>query len=114
VAMQACHAYAVMREPEKALAAARTISPGQIQGILYGRHLLDVAQAHTDARHGQAAATVLNQARSLSPVWFRHQEVARCLVADLCEQQKHLSPALRELSAAVDPRWYAPYHRRTR
>jgi transcriptional regulator with XRE-family HTH domain len=113
VAMQACHAYAVMREPEKALTAARTISPGQLSGIAYGRHLLDVAQAHTDARHHQAATTVLSQARSLSPVWFRHQGVARSLVADLCEQQKRLSPALRELSTSVDPHWYAPYHRRT-
>jgi hypothetical protein len=54
---------------------------------------------------------VLTQARAQSPVWFRHQGVARCLVADLVEQQRRLSPALRELAASVDPHWYAPYHR---
>jgi transcriptional regulator with XRE-family HTH domain len=111
VAMQACHAYAVTREPAKALTAARKLSPGDLTGISHGRHLLDVAQAHTDARHPAAATAVLTQARTLAPVWFRHQGVARSLVSDLCEQQKRLSPALRELAASVDPHWYAPYHR---
>jgi transcriptional regulator with XRE-family HTH domain len=112
VHMQACHAYAVTREPAKALTAARKLSPGDLTGISYARHLLDVAQAHTDARDSRAATAVLAEARTLAPVWFRHQGIARSLVADLCEQQKRLSPALRELAASVDPRWYAPYHRR--
>jgi hypothetical protein len=111
VHMQACHAYAVTREPAKALAAARKLSPENLAGISYGRHLLDVAQAHTDARHPKAATAVLAQARALAPVWFRHQGIARSLITDLCEQQKRLSPALRELAASVDPDWYAPYHR---
>jgi hypothetical protein len=110
--MQACHAYAVTREPAKALTAARGIAPGDLTGISYGRHLLDVAQAHADARHPAAATAVLTQARALAPVWFRHQGVARSLVSDLVEQQKRLSPALRELAASVDPHWYAPYYRR--
>lgn len=112
VHMQACHAYAVTREPAKALTAARRIAPGDLTGISYGRHLLDVAQAHADARHPAAATAVLTQARALAPVWFRHQGVARSLVSDLVEQQKRLSPALRELAASVDPHWYAPYYRR--
>jgi transcriptional regulator with XRE-family HTH domain len=111
VAMQACHAHAVAREPAKALTAARKIHPGDLAGISYGRHLLDVAQAHTDARHPAAATAVLAQARAQAPVWFRHQGVARSLIADLVEQQKRLSPALRGLAASVDPHWYAPYHR---
>jgi hypothetical protein len=44
-------------------------------------------------------------------VWFRHQGIARTLVTDLVEQNKRLSPALRDLSASVDPDQYAPYHR---
>jgi transcriptional regulator with XRE-family HTH domain len=111
VQMQACHAYAVTREPAKALAAARKISAGDLAGISYGRHLLDVAQAHTDARRPAAATAVLSQARDVSPVWFRHQGIARTLVNDLVEQHKRLSPALRELAASIDPDWYAPYHR---
>jgi transcriptional regulator with XRE-family HTH domain len=113
VHMQACHAYAVSREPAKALTAARRLHPGDLAGIYYGRHLLDVAQAHTDARHTQAATTVLAQARAQAPVWFRHQGIARILVDDLVEQQKRLSSPLRELAAAIDPDWYAPYHRPT-
>jgi len=114
VAAQACHAYAVTRQPARALTAARKITPGDLAGIDYGRHLLDVAQAHTDARHPQAATAVLTQARTLAPVWFRHQGIARSLIADLYEQQKRLSPALRDLGASVDPHSYAPYHRRPR
>lgn len=111
VHMQSCHAFAVTREPASALTAARKLHPGDLSGISYGRHLLDVAQAHTDARHFQAATAVLAQAHKLAPVWFRHQGIARNLVIDLCEQQRRLSPALRELATAVDPDWYAPYHR---
>lgn len=111
VHMQACHAYAVSRDPAKALAAARRLHPGDLEGISYGRHLLDVAQAHTDARHSHAATTVLAQARALAPVWFRHQGIARILVNDLCEQQKRMSRPLRDLAASIDPDWYAPYHR---
>jgi transcriptional regulator with XRE-family HTH domain len=111
VHMQACHAHAVSRDPAKALAAARRLHPGDLEGIPYGRHLLDVAQAHTDARHSHAATTVLSQARALSPVWFRHQGIARILVNDLCEQQQRLSRPLRDLAVSIDPAWYAPYHR---
>jgi transcriptional regulator with XRE-family HTH domain len=111
VHMQTCHAYSVVREPAKALAAARRLHPGDLAGISQGRHLLDVAQAHTDARHAQAATAVLSQARALAPVWFRHQGIARILVNDLVEQQKRLSSPLRDLATSVDPDWYAPYHR---
>ncbi len=111
VHMQACHAYAVTRDPANALAAARRLHPGDLAGISYGRHLLDVAQAHTDARHSHAETAVLTQARALAPVWFRHQGIARSLVTDLCEQQKRLSPTLRELATSLDPNWYARYQR---
>lgn len=111
VHMQACHAYAVTRDPAKSLAAAGKLHPGDLAGISYGRHLLDVAQARTDARRSHAAIAVLAQARALAPVWFRHQGIARVLVNDLCEQQKRLSPPLRALAASIDPDWYAPYHR---
>jgi hypothetical protein len=63
VHMQACHAHAVTGEPAKALAAARNIGPSDLTGISHGRHLLDVAQAHTDARHPKAATAVLTQVR---------------------------------------------------
>ena len=112
VAVQAVHAYAVLRQPAKALQAARKVDLNELPGtISQGRHLLDIAQAHTDARHGQAATATLNRAREMAPVWFRHQGVARSLVLELCEQQRRLSPALRELATSIDPSGYAPYHR---
>jgi transcriptional regulator with XRE-family HTH domain len=112
VAVQAVHAYAVLREPGKALEAARKVDLDQLPGtISQGRHLLDVAQAHVDAGHGQAATATLNRARLMAPVWFRHQGVARSLVLELCEQQRRLTPVLRELAMSIDPDGYAPYHR---
>ncbi|MGH3380233.1 MAG: helix-turn-helix domain-containing protein [Actinoallomurus sp.] len=101
VAMQATHAYTVLREPARALDAARRIRPGDIQGIAHGRHLLDVAQAHADARHRRAAIERLQEARDLSPVWFRHQGIARSLVRDIREEETRPSPAIRSLARTL-------------
>jgi hypothetical protein len=101
VAMQATHAYTVLREPARALEAARRIRPGDLRGISRGRHLLDVAQAHTDARHRRAAIERLQEARDLSPVWFRHQGVARSLVRDIREEETRPSPAIRSLAKSL-------------
>jgi transcriptional regulator with XRE-family HTH domain len=101
VAMQATHAYTVLREPARALEAARRIRPGDLQGISHGRHLLDVAQAHVEARHRRAALERLQEARDLSPVWFRHQGVARSLVRDIREEETRPSPAIRSLARSL-------------
>jgi transcriptional regulator with XRE-family HTH domain len=112
VHMQATYTYAVRREPAKALEAARKVHPGDLPGtISRGRHLLDVAQAHVDARHGKAATAALAEAHRLAPVWFRHQGVARVLVSELLEQQNRLSRSLRELASATEAGGYAPYYR---
>jgi hypothetical protein len=111
--MQATYAYAVRREPGKALEAATKLRPGDLPGtISRGRHLLDVAQAHVDARHGTEATTALANAHALAPVWFRHQGVARILVSELLEQQRRLTGPLRELATVTDAGGYAPYYRR--
>jgi DNA-binding XRE family transcriptional regulator len=112
VHMQATYAYAVQRHPGKALESARKIQLGDLPGtISRGRHLLDVAQAHVDANHAQAATKALTDARRLAPAWFRHQGVARILVLELLEQQKRLTRNLRELAAATDADGYARYYR---
>jgi hypothetical protein len=112
VHMQATYAYAVQREPGKALKSARRVDVAELPGtISRGRHLLDVAQAHVDARHGGAAVTVLIQARQMAPVWFRHQGVARQLVSELLERQQRLTRPLRELAAATDAEGHARYYR---
>lgn len=104
VAMQATHAYTVLGEPGRALDAARKIRPGDLEGISRGRHLLDVAQAHVDAKHRRAAVERLQEARDLSPVWFRHQGVARSLVRDIRDEETRPSSAVRSLvqSLAVE------------
>jgi transcriptional regulator with XRE-family HTH domain len=112
VHMQATYAYAVRREPGKALEAAARVRPGDLPGtISRGRHLLDVAQAHVDAGHGGEATRVLAEAHALAPVWFRHQGVSRVLVSELLEQQRRLTGPLRELAMATDAGGYAAYYR---
>ncbi|HEY2575235.1 MAG TPA: helix-turn-helix transcriptional regulator [Streptosporangiaceae bacterium] len=112
VATQAVHAHAVMRQPAKALKAARAIRPGDLTGIYQGRHLLDIAQAHTDARHDQTATHTLTHARALAPTWFAHQGIARTLTAELTHRARRLTPELRDLAISTTaPGGYTPYHR---
>jgi hypothetical protein len=112
VHMQATYTYAVQREPAKALEAAAKVRPGDLPGtISQGRHLLDVAQAHVDARHDKEATQVLSEAHALAPMWFRHQGIARVLVAELLEQQHRLTRPLRDLAMATDVGGYTPYYR---
>lgn len=101
VAMQATHAYTVLREPGRALEAAQRVRSGDLTGISYGRHLLDVAQAHADAKHRRTSVERLQEARSMSPVWFRHQGVARSLVREIRETETRPSPAIRSLAKAL-------------
>lgn len=103
VAMQATHAYAVLGDPAKALAAARHVRRGDLYTISYGRHLLDVAQAHVDARDDDAALGVLQDAKNAAPVWFRHQIAARSLIADIRERKARPSPVLRDLVQSLGP-----------
>ncbi len=79
--------------------------------IARGCHLLDVAQAHVDARQDREATRVLSEAQALAPVWFRHQGVARVLVPELLEQQHRLTRPLRELALAPGIGGYASYYR---
>ncbi|MGW4412138.1 hypothetical protein ACWEJ6_49635 [Nonomuraea sp. NPDC004702] len=97
VAEQETHAYTVLREPGKALHASRRVHPGDLVGIAYGRHLLDVAQAYLDSRNHKAATERVIEARAQSAVWFRHQAVARDLVESIREEETRLSPEIRSL-----------------
>ena len=103
IAMQTTYAHATLGEPDRALAAARDVQRADLYTISYGRHLLDVAQAHVDQRHDDKAVDVLQEAKTLAPVWFRHQPPARSLVAQVRERKTRMSAALRDLVAALGP-----------
>jgi len=102
VAMQTTYAHAMLGSPSKALVAARDVRREDLQTISYGRHLLDLAQAHTEARSFDQASGALKRAKDLAPVWFRHQALARTLVADLAERKSRLTPVLRELVGSLE------------
>ncbi|MEU9888026.1 helix-turn-helix transcriptional regulator [Sphaerisporangium sp. NPDC051011] len=101
VAVQATHAYAVRREPDMALRSAGRVRPGAVTGIAYGRHLLDVAQAHVDARRYQVAIERLEEARAQSLMWFRHQGVAQALASEIREAETRPSPRVRSLMKSL-------------
>lgn len=101
VAMQSVHAYALLGEPAKALKAAGSVRREDLREISWGRHLIDVAQAHVDARDLQAAEQVLVEAEGTSSEWFRHQGPARSLVGELVHDSKRLSPTLRRLAKST-------------
>ncbi|MFC4008062.1 helix-turn-helix domain-containing protein [Nonomuraea purpurea] len=102
VAANAVHAFTMQKNPGAALKTASRVRIEDLPPIAYGHHLLDLAQAHTDARHLHTAEARLEEARALSPVWFRHQLAAQSIVADIREQQTRPSATIRRLARAVD------------
>lgn len=102
VAMQATHAYTMLRHPRRALTAAKDVRRDDLRPISWGRYLLDVAQSQLDSRQEEAALTTLQTAHGVSPEWFRHQLPARSLIGDLIERRRRLTPALRSLARAVE------------
>jgi transcriptional regulator with XRE-family HTH domain len=104
VAMQTTYAHAMLGQPDRALQAANGVRREDLYTISYGRHLLDVAQAHSDTRRFDRAIGTLKEAKDSAPVWFRHQALARNLVVNLAERQTRLSPTLRDLVTSLDAR----------
>jgi len=103
VAMQATYAHVMLGRPDKALVEAQRVRRDDLYTISYGRHLLDVAQAHADSRHTDLAAARLKEAKDQAPVWFRHQPVARDLLVNLAQRQARLTPVLRDLVNSLQP-----------
>jgi len=61
-----------------------------------------VGEAHAAMRHDGDAVDTLLRAKTLAPVWFRHQVAARNLVTEVCERRARLTPAMRELVRSLD------------
>lgn len=101
VGMQAVHVWATLKEPSRAFEAAKSVRTSDLPRISHGTHLLDLAQAHVDARQPRAASARLESALEMVPVWFRHQPLARSLVGDVREMEPRSTPAVRRLARAV-------------
>jgi DNA-binding Xre family transcriptional regulator len=101
VAMQETHAYTALGRPTLALRAARGVQRAQLLPLSWGRHLLDVARSQLDGRSQEVLAT-LHRAHEVSPEWFRHQAIARAMVAEMVNHRRRLTPELRALAQAAD------------
>lgn len=102
VAMQETYGYASLTQPGRALKAAERIGRDDLKGISRGAHLMDVAQANFDRGDIRTARTTLLEAREVSPVWFRHQRVAKTVTAEIREQEQRLSPETRALVKSLN------------
>jgi transcriptional regulator with XRE-family HTH domain len=102
VAMQETYGQVALGRPDRAVAAAQRVRHEDLRPISQGRHLLDLAEAHVAMRHDADAVDALVRAKSLAPVWFRHQVAARNLVVEICERRARLTPAMRELMRSLD------------
>jgi transcriptional regulator with XRE-family HTH domain len=65
------------------------------------RHLLDVSHAHLMLRHYGDAFDVLYRLSGEAPVWLTHQPAAKTLLAKIITKRRTLTPAMRELAAAI-------------
>jgi hypothetical protein len=104
VAMQDTYAQVALGHPDRAIVAAEQVRHEDLRPISRGRHLLDLAEAHVAMRHDADAVDKLIQAKTLAPVWFRHQVAARNLVAEVCERRTRLTSAMRDLVRSLDAR----------
>ena len=62
---------------------------------------MDVARSQLDGRSPEVLAT-LHRAHEVSPEWFRHQAIARAIVAEMVNHRRRLTPELRALAQAAD------------
>ena len=79
LAMQAVHQQAALREPARALAAARVVNRADLRTISWGALHMDVAQANLDLGRTPAAVEALLTAHGTSSEWARHQGPWRAL-----------------------------------
>ncbi|MEU1312570.1 helix-turn-helix transcriptional regulator [Streptomyces cinnamoneus] len=75
-------------KPDEALRLAQQVPPTRrIPPVARGRHLLDVAQAHTwDGRYAEAVHT-LTKVHAMAPEWMRYQVHAREVVRQIQESK---------------------------
>jgi transcriptional regulator with XRE-family HTH domain len=101
VATHATRAYALLHEPALALHAATGVHREDLPDAVYGRHLLDVAEAQTQRMDLRAAEATLQEAESLCRDAFRAHGPACALVTTLVEEMAHVSPDLRRMAGSV-------------
>lgn len=65
------------------------------------RHLLDVADAHSQMREYSEAIDTLTRIRVASPQWLPNQRYARDILGRIVEKRRTLTPEMRELAMAV-------------
>ena len=104
VAMQEAHALSVLRDPDRALTAAKRVRRPALMPISWGAHLLDVAQARLDKGDTGGAADALLEAFGVSPEWARSQGLWRDASARTVTRARLGSQKVRKLARVAGMR----------
>lgn len=93
-------ARAVLRQSERGVLRPESRKRiGKPQGANWGRHLLDVARAHSLLGSHQDVMETLTAVRADQPEWIKHQPMARRIMVDVLRTRKRtLSVEMRDMA----------------
>ncbi|MEU3032728.1 helix-turn-helix domain-containing protein [Streptomyces incarnatus] len=96
----------VAGQSEKVLTLASRIPANSLKPTSNNRnrHLLDVANAHTQLRHYVEAIDTFQKIRAGSPEWLPNQQYAREVLGHIMGKRRTLTPEMRELADFVQLR----------
>lgn len=88
---------------EHALELARTVpTNGWVSPTFKARHLLDIAIAHSELDHDEAATAQLLAAESIAPEWMRYHTLSRQTVRELADRARRKRTPLLQLADRLD------------
>jgi hypothetical protein len=89
----------VQEDYSGALATARSMpTDARLPLASRARHLADVALAQLRLGYGGRALNTILSMEQMAPDWIAYQSLPRQIVAELVEQERRVSPPLRELA----------------
>ncbi|MFF3847936.1 helix-turn-helix domain-containing protein [Streptomyces sp. NPDC002328] len=93
----------VVDQPDKVLTLASRIPADSLKPTSNNRnrHLLDVANAHTQLRQYAEAMDTFQKIRTGSPQWLPNQQYARDVLGRIMSKRRTLTPEMRELADLV-------------
>lgn len=103
VALKRAENAAIADRPDRVLALASRIPVDTLAPTSNNRnrHLLDVANAHTQLRQYLEAVEVLQRVRAGSPQWLPNQRYAHDILGRIVDRRRTLTPEMRELADLV-------------
>jgi transcriptional regulator with XRE-family HTH domain len=87
---------------ETALDLAKSVPNGWVSPTWRARYLLDLAIAHSELDHDEAATEQLLAAERIAPEWMRYHTLTRYTVQELAERAKRRRSPIQQLADRLD------------